>query len=158
MSRYLRLFAAQFLILTSCLSFSYAQGLYDRAPNFKLQDLSGNTFMISTYKDKQVVLLLFWTTWCPYCRKELKVLNGKYADLAKEGIAVLAINVGESAEKVSRFSRDNALTFPVLLDKNEDAAYSYEIMGIPVYILVDKSGQIVFKDSYFPEKEYKNIK
>ncbi len=40
------------------------------APDFKLQDTNGGLVMLSSYKGKQPIILFFWTTWCPYCRRE----------------------------------------------------------------------------------------
>lgn len=127
------------------------------ALDFKLQDLAQNTFSLTSYKDKQPVILFFWTTWCPFCRDELKTLSQTYPKLAKEGWELLAIDVGESVYKVDKFVKDNALTLKVLLDKDMAVAHSYDVMGVPTYILLDKKGYIVFKDNYFPQRQYKEL-
>lgn len=120
--------------------------------DFTLKDLNNNEISLSNYRDKQPVLLFFWATWCPYCRRELKVLNSRYALLTKEGWVVLAIDVGEPAYRVNNFIKNYALTFPVLLDKDTAIAELYDILGIPTYVVIDKEGDIVFKDNYFPQK------
>lgn len=127
------------------------------AKDFKLQDLSQNTITLSSYKDKQPVILFFWTTWCPFCRNELRTLKAMYPELKKEGLELLAINLGESAYKVDKVVKDNALTFKVLLDKDTAVAYSYGIIGVPTYFFVDKKGYIVFNDHYFPKGKYKEL-
>ena len=127
------------------------------APNFQLKDLAGNTVTLSQYKGKQDVLLFFWTTWCPYCRKGLKVLNEKHAQLSKEGVEILAINVNEPADKVNRFVRNSPLTFKTLLDSDADVAMAYKLLGFPTYIIVDKEGYIRSTGYSFPEEEYKDL-
>lgn len=127
------------------------------APDFKLQDLNNNLVTLSSYRDKQPVLLFFWTTWCPFCRKELKALNDMYAQLLKDGIGVLSINIGESSEKVNNFLKKYSLTFKVLLDQDNEVAYSFGLLGVPTYFLINKKGYIVFKDYYFPQGEYKDL-
>ncbi|MDP2940881.1 MAG: TlpA disulfide reductase family protein [Candidatus Omnitrophota bacterium] len=128
------------------------------APDFKLSAVGGSVVSLSSFKDKQSVLLFFWATWCPYCRDELRALNEKYAELQKDGIGVLAINIGESPERIARFMKNYALNFPVLLDANNDVAYDYVILGIPQYVLIDKAGYIVsYENRYIPRETYKEL-
>ena len=134
-----------------------AIGLDTIAPNFQLKDLAGNTVTLSEYKGKQDVLLFFWTTWCPYCRKGLKVLNGKHAQLSKDGVEILAIDVSEPADKVASFVKNSPLTFKTLLDLDADVAMTYKLLGFPTYIIVDKEGYIRFTGFSFPEEEYKDL-
>lgn len=128
------------------LSYTYIQA---REPTVKEE--------ISSYKNKQPVLLFFWTTWCPFCRKELRDLNQLYPELKKDDLEVLAIDVGESPDKVKSFIKGYALSFKVLLDKDTVVAQTYSILGVPTYVLVDKKGSVVFQDHYFPRKEYKGL-
>lgn len=127
------------------------------APDFKLTDLDKNIITLSNYRNKQPVILFFWTTWCPFCRKELKILNNMYPELLKEGLEVLAINVGEYTYKVENFAKTYKLTYKVLLDKDTTVTESYGILGVPTYILIDKQGNIRFKVNAFPKEEYKNL-
>jgi peroxiredoxin len=127
------------------------------APDFTLQDLDENAFILSSYKDKQPVILFFWTTWCPFCRQELKTLKGLYPQLKKEGLELFAIDAGEPKHRVDNFIKKYMLDFKVLLDRDTNVAYSYDISGVPAYVLVDKKGYIVFKGHYFPLAEYKKL-
>ena len=125
-------------------------------PDFKLQDTQGRYAILSDYKGTNVVLL-FWTTWCPFCRKELKLLNEKYRELASDGTRVLAINIGEPLERVADFAQRYNLLFRVLLDENTEVAAAYKLLGIPTYIIIDKQGYIRYRDHTFPAKEYKEL-
>jgi peroxiredoxin len=127
------------------------------APDFKLDDLEKNTITLSSYKDKKPVLVIFWTTWCPFCRTQLKILNKKYTDLVADNLEILAINVGEPYLKVESFAKSYDLLYSVLLDPDSQAARSFRILGVPTYFLINKSGYVVFQDSYFPEEEYKGL-
>ncbi len=127
------------------------------APDFTLYDIYQDAYTISNYKDKQPVLLLFWTTWCPFCRKELKVLNGMYSGLAEDGVEVLSVNVGETPNSVQDFVQAYNLVYRVLLDRDNRVAGLYELIGVPTYVLIDKQGEIVFKDNYLPATEYKDL-
>jgi peroxiredoxin len=151
-------FAAMMMVTAFVLAkTNLAIGLDTIAPNFQLKDLAGNTVGLSEYKGKQDVLLFFWTTWCPYCRRGLKVLNEKHAQLSKDGVEILAINVSEPAYKVDSFVRNYALTFKTLLDPDADVAMAYKLLGFPTYIIVDKEGYIRSAGYSFPEEEYKDL-
>jgi len=126
------------------------------AAGVSLKDLNGNMVSIGANADKPV-LLLFWTTWCPYCRKELGRVNAEYSALKDQGLDVYPINVGENQAKVSAFVKNNNFTFPVLLDENSALAGNYNVMGIPTYILLDKNGVVKSKSNSFPKNEYKAL-
>jgi len=127
------------------------------APDFTLQDLDKVPFTLSEYRDKQKVILFFWATWCPYCRKELRLLSDRYADLLKDGWEVVAIDVGESSARVSSFVKSYNLPFRVILDIDQSVASAYELIGIPTYFFINKKGDILLAENYFPEREYKGL-
>ncbi len=135
-----------------------AEPLQNRNPelaaNFTLLDLKNKECSLSDFKGKPLVLF-FWTTWCPYCRKELKQLNSMHAELLNNKMEVLAINVEEPADKVQRVSGIQSFSYRVLLDTDGKVAEAYGILGIPTYFLIDKEGRIVFMNHYFPQEEYK---
>ena len=114
-----------------------------------LNNLNGKAVNLSNYKGKPAIMF-FWTTWCPYCRKEIKALNQLYPQLKKEGITVFAVNIGESDYKVKRFFKDYLLNFNVLLDKEAKLADKYNVIGVPTYILLDKTGQLVSQENKLP--------
>lgn len=166
MNNFLRaLFLTAMLSLLSC-SCMQAQDTNSDTPqakdfgpaaDFTLPDLNQRNISLSNYKDKNTVAILFWTTWCPYCLRALQDLNNLYPNLRKDGWEVLAINVGETQQKVANFIKRYNITFPVLLDEGGEAADSYGLLGVPTYFLVDKKGTIRFKQNYFPKDKYKQI-
>jgi len=125
----------------------------EAAPEFSLADLNNNIVSLSSYKGKQGVLLFFWTTWCPFCREQLKVINNKYSRLSQKGLVVLGINSGEPAARVARFLKNYSLAYPVLLDDYSEVAIKYRLIGVPTYVLIDKQGNIIYQDNYFPTDE-----
>ena len=124
------------------------------AQDFKLKDLSQNTVTLSEYKGKQPVVLFFWATWCPYCRRELGTLKEKYPYFAKKGLELLVINIGESRQRVESFVKANGLNLKVLLDEKGDVANSFAIFGVPTYIFIDKNGDVVAQEHYFSEERF----
>lgn len=124
--------------------------LEEKAVDFKLKDLKGNSVAIGEYKDKNPVLLFFWTTWCPFCRIELKALEHKYPQLKKEGWEVLVINVAEPVYRVDNFLARYKFSFNVLLDADGKVASSYGLLGVPTYVVIDKKGSVRSKGNHFP--------
>ena len=124
--------------------------------NFTLEDLNGKKVSLSDYKGK-AVMLNFWATWCPPCRREMPSMEKLYSKINKAGFEILAVNIQEDKKTVSDFVSKNKYTFPVLLDTEAEAASIYQIRTIPTTFLVDKKGYLraVFNGSR--EWDEKNI-
>ena len=132
-------------------------GEFPLAYEFKLNDLKGGEVALSSYKDKKVVVLVFWTTWCPYCREALKSLQADFKSIANMGVELLAINVAEPKHKVDKFAQAFKLSFRVLLDQNASVADHYGLLGVPTYVIINKSGQIVFNGNRFTKEKLKEL-
>jgi len=126
------------------------------ATNFTLLDLEHKEFSLSDLKGKPVILF-FWTSWCPYCRRELRLLNSLKGEFLQDGVELVAINVEESVYKVQKFMGNYPFSYRILLDRDAEVARAFGILGVPTYILINKQGRIVFEHNYFPEKEYKDL-
>ncbi len=120
------------------------------APEFQLSSLSGNNVSLSDFKGRPVILFI-WSTWCPYCVRELAYLEKVYADIRKNGLELLAIDSGEPKERVARYLSGRKIDFPVLLDTDSRVSYAYNVIGIPTLILVDTQGKIKFQGHGLPE-------
>lgn len=112
------------------------------APDFSLKDLNGKTFRLSAQKGN-TVLLFFGTTWCPACRQEIPAARKIYEKYSPQGLRFFYININESAERVSRFANQNALSYTILLDLDGSVAGRYNIIGVPTFIIIDKEGNII---------------
>lgn len=125
------------------------------ASDIILNDLGGSPVNLFSPENKPAILF-FWTTWCPYCRKEIKTLNQNYAQMKKEGITLFAVNIGESSDNVQRFFKDYVLNFRALLDRDGEAADNYDVIGVPTYIFLNKSGRITSRENTLPA-DYKKL-
>ena len=121
------------------------------APDFDLQDIFFDEYKLSNYKGKQPVILFFWTTMCPYCKQELREMHNRYPKIVKDGLELLAIDVGEEIEKVSAYVRNFNFGFKVLVDTDTSVSTAYRVIGVPTFVLVDINGNILFQDNSFPE-------
>jgi peroxiredoxin len=87
-----------------------------------------------------VVLLTFWATWCAECRPEMPQFERLHAEFAKQGLAVLGLNVREDQDKIRHYAKGLGLTFPLVLDPEGEIARSYGVIGIPTTILISRDG------------------
>jgi peroxiredoxin len=110
-------------------------------PEFTLKDLSGKSWTFSELRGK-VVLVNFWATWCPPCRKEMPDLEALYARFAAKGFVVLGIS-DEEAAKVEPFIRERKVSFPVLLDPGRKVNDMFVVEGIPKSFVYGRDGTLV---------------
>ncbi len=114
------------------------------APALSLRDLDGTMHDLAALRGK-VVLVNFWATWCPPCRREMPSMERLSRALAGEAFAVLAVDVGEDADTVEGFvsQLDTGPTFPILLDTRSQAMQAWKVAGLPTTFVVDRRGRIV---------------
>ncbi len=109
-------------------------------PEFTLKDLSGKAWTFQELRGK-VVLVNFWATWCPPCRKEMPDLETLYKRFGAQGFVVLAIS-DEEAGKVKPFIQERGVTFPVLLDPRRKVNEAFAVEGIPKSFVYDREGKL----------------
>jgi len=113
------------------------------APDFTLSNMHGAPVSLTDYRGK-VVILNFWATWCPPCRAEMPSMEQLYRKMKGDDFVLLAVNVDKNGQSaVASFAKKISLSFPVLLDKNQNVADLYRVMGIPQTFIINKNGEIV---------------
>lgn len=109
--------------------------------DFTLKDLSGKSWTFSELRGK-VVLVNFWATWCPPCRKEMPDLETLYERFGAKGFVVLGIS-DEKAKEVKPFILEHKVSFPVLLDPGRKVNGMFVVEGIPKSFVYDREGKLV---------------
>jgi len=109
--------------------------------NFELTDLRGKSWDLKSLSGK-VVLVNFWATWCPPCRKEMPDLEKLYKEFKTKGLVVLAISDEESA-KVAPFIAQGKYSYPVLLDPGRKVNDEFVVDSIPKSFVYDREGKLV---------------
>jgi peroxiredoxin len=109
--------------------------------DFTLQDLKGEAWTLKDQHGK-VVLVNFWATWCPPCRKEMPDLQSLYKKYKDKGLVVLAIS-DEDLAKVRPFIAEQDIKYPVLLDPGRQVAKLYNVDGLPQSFVYDRNGKLV---------------
>jgi peroxiredoxin len=133
-------------------SFAAAPGaISGNAPAFNLVDVNGKTVSLADFKGK-VVILDFWATWCPPCKREIPDFIQLQSEYGDKGLQIVGIALDQPA-KVTAFAKSNGMNYPVLMGTNEVAANYGGVEAIPTTFIIDKAGKIVTKFEGFRTKE-----
>ena len=111
----------------------------DTSPRFAAKTLDGERFTSDSLKGK-VVLIQFWATWCPYCKKDEPALEAVTKDFEKAGLVVLAVDMGEPRRKVKKFVEASPRPWKIVLAEDTTLAAICEAKGYPMYVLIDREG------------------
>ena len=111
------------------------------APAFEVTSVDGKKTKLSDMKGK-IVLIDFWATWCPPCRKGLPETQKSFDKYADKGLAVMAISAEDKAT-VTPFLKENSYTFPTYIDGEGKANTAYGITGIPTIAVIDREGKLI---------------
>ncbi|MBP2016814.1 peroxiredoxin [Symbiobacterium terraclitae] len=112
------------------------------APDFALETLDGDAVVRLSDLAGQPVVINFWATWCPPCRKEMPDFQQVYDKYKEMGLRFYAVNVGESRVAVRDFAERLGVDFPILIDADESAQRAYRILPIPATFFIDRDGII----------------
>ena len=124
----------------------------NRAPDFTLQDLSGQMVKSSDFSGK-VILVDFWATWCSPCRAEIPHLEELYGLYKGQGFEILGIALDNGgAEVVRPFVVENSISYPIVIGNREVAMAFGGLTAIPTAFMVDRSGNIVKKYIGYTDK------
>ena len=114
----------------------------EAAPRFHAKTLDGEKYTNDSVKGK-VVLLQFWATWCPYCRREQPIVDSLHSEFKDKGLVILAVDVGESKKKVRKYLDDSPRECPIVLTDDTNLAAMFSATMLPVYVVIDREGKIV---------------
>jgi peroxiredoxin len=113
------------------------------APDFTTQTLDGSLITLSRLRGRPV-LINFWATWCTACQAEMPAIDQVWERHRNEGLAVLAIDYGESDRVALRQYLDGlGVKFGAGLDPGGKIANAYGVtFGLPVSFFVDRQGKV----------------
>lgn len=114
-------------------------------PVFTLPDLNGTPRSITEW-DGKALLVNFWATWCPPCRKEIPLLKDMQAKYGEAGLQVIGIAVDETA-LVQDYAQEMGFNYPVLIGQMEAVTvanrFGIDLYGLPFSVITDTEGNIL---------------
>ncbi len=119
--------------------------------DFTLKTVGGKTLSLSGFRNGKKAIIFFWATWCPHCRRELGELNKNKETIARKGIQIVLVDVGEGEGDVRHYLQNNKIDMDVFLDTDSSVSESYGVMGIPTFYLVDQEGIVRDVQHSLPE-------
>ena len=112
---------------------------------FELPSIDGDGMVrLSDYLGK-VVLVDFWSSWCPPCRQESPALEAAYEDFRDLGVEFVGIAIWDVESETRKFRDAFDLQYPIVSDSNGSVAVEWGVVGIPEKFFVDREGRVVKK-------------
>ncbi|NPA34052.1 MAG: TlpA family protein disulfide reductase [Chlorobi bacterium] len=122
--------------------------------NIRLRKPNGQPTTLKPYVQKhKYTVLVFWATWCVPCKKELPAVEKYYPKWKEKGIEVIGISI-DNARNMSRAqatAKSMNLSFPILMDPNQDLMRALGIRAIPHTAVLNAQGEIVFRHQGYVE-------
>jgi thiol-disulfide isomerase/thioredoxin len=130
-------------VLTIVLATAAFQARGDVKPGDTLPSLSLNYLGQQPQLTGKPVLVEFWATWCPPCRKSIPHLNEVYAKYKDKGLTIVGIT-NEDEATVKKFQEKIPMNYNVAINAPQELLEQFGVDGIPTAFLVDKTGKVVW--------------
>jgi thiol-disulfide isomerase/thioredoxin len=103
----------------------------------------GDKISLSAYQGKAVIVT-FWATWCPYCLKELPILENVQNKAGKDQMAVIAVNTESHAvfRKASRVMREH-MHLDLANDVSGEAQKAFGVKSLPWMVIIGRDGRVL---------------
>jgi cytochrome c biogenesis protein CcmG, thiol:disulfide interchange protein DsbE len=160
-------FMKKLLYITLLFTFVFSNENNEKAtqklfPNVKIKTLKNKTISTDDILDGKLTLVNFWATYCVPCRKEMKFMSQFFLDYKDSSFQVVGISIDDSrtAKRVKSVIKSKKLVYPIFLDTDNKLYGKFNTSAMPLSVLVDSSGYIVWEHTgYIPgdEKEMEMI-
>ena len=139
------------IILGSILSGSALKD--NKIPNSRIKMLNGEYAKLSDFNQDGPMIVNFWTTWWPYCERQLGFLDQINSSFSKTGLKVLTVNANKPqiVKQVRPYINKRKYKFDVSLDPTFKLADKFGVKGFPSYYLVDKNGKVIHESAGYSE-------
>ncbi len=137
------------IIFSGCLSNQVPNDQTKPVKDFTLPMLEGGYFTLSENLG-QPILLYFFSTACPHCREETPGLVKMYNTYKSAGLLIVGVAVNViSLRDLRNFVENYEITYPILVDENEEVSEDYDVKYIPHNFFINREGKIVDEEVGF---------
>ena len=128
------------------------------APPFSAKTLSGDDFILSEHRGK-VILLDFWATWCPPCRRSLPAIEKLYERYKGDPqVWVGTVNKENLSEgALNTWLKKMRLNLPVIRDPREEVSSRYRVRSIPTLVVINPDGRVSYAQSGLPNLNQRGL-
>lgn len=117
---------------------------YQKAPDFTLNTMQGNSFTLSDYKGK-VVVINIWATWCAPCRKEIPEFITMQRNLRDQDVLFVGVSIDEKGwDAVRPYAQKMDINYPVVVDDGSVSEGYGPFRLIPTSYIINKRGQVEY--------------
>ena len=116
----------------------------DAYSDFQITTLDGRELRLSDLRGS-IVMVDFWSSWCPPCRAEASVLAEAYERWSELGVEFVGVSIWDNEEDVADFIKRHNITYPNGIDEDGSIAVEFGVKGIPEKFFVNPEGEIVRK-------------
>ena len=120
------------------------QTFASQVPAFSLSTESGQVISLSDYKGKALIIH-FWATWCPYCKKLQPGLDELYLKYQNQGLEMIAISFWEDEGVLPQTELIKRGMHFITLINGDKVAKLYQVKGTPTTFFINKSGALLWK-------------
>ena len=109
------------------------------APEFSMPLIGGGTFELSAHLGNPIVVN-FWASWCPPCRRESPLLERTWRAYAGDGVLFVGVDIQDNPEDAQAYLDEFDLTFPNGTDQGGRITVDYGVIGLPVTFFIGAEG------------------
>ena len=113
------------------------------APEFLAQSLKGDTVSLAQLQG-QVVMVDFWSSWCPPCRQEAATLTQVYREYQGRDVEFIGVAIWDHPTAVRQHLQEFHVPYPNIMD-DQQIAVDYGVAGLPEKFFIDRQGNQVHK-------------
>jgi len=114
------------------------------APDFKVHNLVTGEDVTLNSQHGKVVILTFWASWCPPCKRELPILENAQRAVGKDKLVVFAVSHRDKPEALAAIKKvASNWQINVMTDRNDHVASLYSISKIPHLFMIGRDGKVV---------------
>ncbi len=124
---------------------AYAVEQGDVAPRWRAMDFDGRAIDFPAVTEGKPTVVVFWATWCGYCKAFMPYLKGIQADYAAHGVKIVAINAKEDGAGNPKAYMQGIGFKPISVANGDAIADSYGIQYIPGLLIVDGAGTVAYR-------------
>jgi len=152
------LFAATLGVVSVFSSTAWALKSGDPLPAVNLTPIDGGAPVTLSGLKGKVVLVDFWASWCPPCRKSFPLYDQLQKEIGSDKFVIVGINVDENLQDAKDFLKESPVSFLIVADSKGEMPEKFGVEGMPTSYLVDKNGIVKTVHQGFKDGDLEKLK